>query len=64
VKLLDFLKKLRPTSVQAGEDQRSVDNIDAQAAALGTQRMDPNGGMPGLAPPNYVPPADEGRPRH
>jgi hypothetical protein len=50
-------------SVQAGDGQRSVDNVDAMSSMAQT-RIDPSGGAPATFPPNYVPPADEGRPRH
>jgi hypothetical protein len=63
VKLREALKKLFRSSVQAGDGQRPVDNVDALARA-GSQRMDPLGGVPGSAPPGWVPPVDEGRPRH
>ena len=58
-----WLRKLKLKSVQAGEGQRSVDNVDAMSSMAQT-RVDPNGGAPATFPPNYVQPADEGRPRH
>jgi hypothetical protein len=62
--LRNFLRRFRLKSVQAGEGQRSIDNIDAMASMAQT-RVDPSGtGAPATFPPNYVPPADEGRPRH
>jgi hypothetical protein len=67
MRLKELLKKiaLQPRlHPLEGEGARPVDNIDAHAAGLGTQGMDPMGGSPGTAPPNYVPPVDEGRPRH
>jgi hypothetical protein len=67
MKLRELLKKIRlQPGLQPleGEGERPVDNVDAQAAGLGTQGIDPMGGSPGIAPPNWVPPVDEGRPRH
>jgi len=40
-----------------------VENTDALVAAT-FRSKDPTGGMGPSFPPNYVPPADEGRPRH
>jgi len=57
-----MLEKVFRSPVQAGDDERSVDNLDA-LAARGSQKMDPQGGIPGSAPPGWVRPADEGRPR-
>ena len=60
-----WLKKLRLKSVQAGDGQRSVDNIDAMTAAAQNRGVDPTGsGAPALFPPNYVRTDDEGRPPH
>ena len=61
----DFLRRFRLRSVQiSSEDgRRSVDNVDALAAAAQSQRMDPLGGH-GAIPPDYVKQEDEGRPRH
>jgi hypothetical protein len=61
--LRNWLKKLRLRSVQAGEGQRTVDNIDAMSSTAQT-RFDPSGGAPATFPPDYVKPADDGRPRH
>jgi hypothetical protein len=52
-----------------GGAQRAGQNIDAQSAgtATGSSQGDlAAAGVPthGNVPPNYVPPADEGRPRH
>ena len=60
--LRNWLKKLRLKSVQAGDGQRSVDNIDAMTSTAQT-RMSPQGG-PATFPPDYVKTEDEGRPRH
>ena len=57
-----LLRKIRLKSVQAGEGQRSVDNIDAMSSMSQT-RIDPSGGAPATFPPNYVK-QDDGRPRH
>ena len=56
-----FLKRFRLKSVQAGEGQRSVDNIDAMSSTA--QPVDPSGG-PATFPPDYVKTEDDGRPRH
>jgi hypothetical protein len=61
--LRKLLKKLRLKSVQAGDGQRSVDNIDAMSSMAQT-RLDPSGGAPATFPPNYVRTDDEGRPPH
>ena len=54
-----------------GDAQRAGQNVDAQSAATGTGSSQGgldlgSAGIPthGNIPPNYVPPADEGRPRH
>ena len=60
--LRNWLKKLRLKSVQAGDGQRSVDNIDAMSSMSQT-RVDPSGGAPASFPPNYVK-TDDGKPRH
>jgi hypothetical protein len=57
-----LLKRFRLKSVQAGEGQRSVDNIDAMTSTA-QARMTPQGG-PATFPPDYVRTEDEGRPRH
>jgi len=59
----NFLRRFKLRSVQAGDGQRSVDNVDAMASMAQT-RVDPSGGAPATFPPNYVKPVDEGRPRH
>ena len=61
--LRKWLRKFMLKSVQAGEGQRSVDNIDAMSSMAQT-RVDPSGGAPATFPPDYVKPADDGRPRH
>ena len=46
------------------ETQQPVENVDAWAST-GGRNLDAQGGnVPAQFPPNYVPPADEGRPRH
>jgi len=59
----NFSRRFELRSVQAGDGQRSVDNVDAMASMAQT-RVDPSGGAPATFPPNYVKPVDEGRPRH
>lgn len=51
--------------VYAIESERSVENTDALAATGGRDGMDPSSAdQHADFPPNYVRPADEGRPRH
>jgi hypothetical protein len=46
------------------ESKQPVENTDALSAS-GMRDVDPSGQLGGYSfPPNYVPPADEGRPRH
>jgi hypothetical protein len=49
----------------SGADSRQrIENTDAMAAA-GTRDSDPSGELGAYTfPPKYVPPVDEGRPRH
>jgi hypothetical protein len=60
--LRNLLRKLRLKSVQAGEGQREIDNVDAMSTMAQT-RVDPTGGAPVTFPPNYVK-QDDGRPPH
>ena len=60
--MFKFLKRLKLKSVQAGEGQRSVGNIDAMTSTAQT-RMTPQGG-PATFPPDYVRTEDDGRPRN
>jgi hypothetical protein len=45
------------------DGMRPVENIDAGASQLQSY-ADPTGHGSSSIPPNYVPPVDEGRPRH
>jgi hypothetical protein len=64
MKLRELLNKIRPRPKPlSGEGERPIDNVDGMASAAG-MKTDPSGGMPATFPPNYVPPVDEGRPRH
>ncbi|HYZ18714.1 MAG TPA: hypothetical protein VE615_04165 [Gaiellaceae bacterium] len=69
-RLRRFLARLGGGSLQRGdhahESKRPVENTDAIAASgPGPRDTDPTGNLGGYSfPPNYVPPADEGRPRH
>jgi hypothetical protein len=60
VRLLETLKRFRARSFdrrdQLPPEERTVENDDAWAQDATA--------MPNQVPPNYVPPADEGRPRH
>jgi hypothetical protein len=60
--LRKWLQKLKLKSVQAGEGQRSIDNVGAMSSMAQT-RVDPTGGAPATFPPDYVK-TDDGRPRH
>ncbi|HET7855061.1 MAG TPA: hypothetical protein VFL41_01245 [Gaiellaceae bacterium] len=67
-RLKRLLAQLGGGSLQRGdhasESKQSVENTDAMAAG-GLRDVDPSGQLGGYSfPPNYVPPADEGRPRH
>jgi hypothetical protein len=64
-RILRRLRRLR-RSEQSLDPGRPGENTDAAAAAAGGPgRVDPHGGGGHSgAPPNYVPPVDEGRPRH
>jgi hypothetical protein len=61
VKLRKLLKKFRLRPVEAGEGERSIDNVDGVASA---QSLFSNPGAVGPgAPPNWVP-SQQDRPRH
>jgi len=66
-RLKKFLDRFRGSSLQrrdfAAESKPPIENTDALTAAASRQR-DPFGGIGPSFPPDYVPPADEGRPRH
>ena len=63
--MFKFLRRFKLKSVQAGDGQRSVDNIDAMTAAAQNRGIDPTrGGAAALFPPDYVKDDDDGRPRH
>jgi hypothetical protein len=67
-RLRRFLAQLGGGSLQRGdhgsESKQPVENTDAMAVS-GMRDVDPSGSLGGYSfPPNYVPPADEGRPRH
>jgi len=66
MKLRELLNKIRPNPKPLeGEGERPVDNDTGWAAGAQTRGGEGWGGsMPTNVPPNYVPPADEGRPRH
>jgi hypothetical protein len=62
----ELLRRFKMKSVQAEYEDgrpRSVDNVDAMAAAAANRSIDPMGGQHGAVPPNYVK-IDDGRPRH
>jgi hypothetical protein len=62
-----FLARLRGGSMQRGDlggKQGGVENTDAMTVS-GMRDSDPSGQLGAYSfPPNYVPPADEGRPPH
>jgi hypothetical protein len=63
--LRKFLRRFRLKSVQAGESQRSVDNVDAMASMAQSRGAEAMGGSgAALFPPDYVKDDDDGRPRH
>jgi hypothetical protein len=66
-RLKALLGRITFPSLQRGdyttESRQPIENTDALAAA-GERASDPTGGPGWDFPPNYVPPADEGRPRH
>jgi hypothetical protein len=67
-RLKRFFGRLQAKSLQRSdygtESKQPVENTDALAAS-GMRDADPSGGMgANTFPPTYVPPADEGRPRH
>jgi hypothetical protein len=48
----------------ASDSRQTIENTDAMSAS-GMRDVDPSGGLGGNTfPPKYVPPVDEGRPRH
>jgi len=66
-RIIRRLKQLRFHPFDRGDysmdGERRLENTDALGAARGNQS--PQGGsVPSGYPPGYVPPADEGRPRH
>ena len=64
--VIEFLRKIRFRSLQRGdfthESKQPIENTDAWTAAA-PRSKDPTGVGPSF-PPDYVPPADDGRPRH
>jgi hypothetical protein len=62
-----FLSRLRGGSLQRGDlggQNGGVENTDAMSVS-GMRDSDPSGQLGSYSfPPNYVPPVDEGRPRH
>jgi hypothetical protein len=64
-RILRRLKRLRfpafDRSDQLPPGQRTVENDDAGAGMI---NPNPMAGGPAQFPPDYVPPVDEGRPRH
>jgi hypothetical protein len=63
--LLDKLKRFRLRAFDRSDalpgGKRTVENTDAGARTI---NPNPMAGGPAQFPPNYVPGADEGRPRH
>jgi hypothetical protein len=62
MKLRQLLRKFRLRSVEAGEGERSMDNVDAIATA-GSLYTTPTAVAP-MAPTNWVPSQQDDRPRH
>jgi hypothetical protein len=65
MRLLEKLKRIAFPPFDRGDrsadGSRNVENPDAGARAI---NPNPMAGGPAQFPPNYVPSADEGRPRH
>ena len=66
VSFAEFLRKVRFRSLQRGDftpaSKQPIENTDAWTAAM-PRSKDPTGVGPSF-PPDYVPPADDGRPQH
>jgi hypothetical protein len=64
MKLGDLVKKLRLRSVQAGDGQQSVENVDGMANLVSGNATPDGGHVPVGAPPGWVPSQqDWGRPK-
>jgi hypothetical protein len=63
MKLRQVLKNFRLRSVQLGEGERSVGNVDA-LTTMTHSGVDQGGNIPVTAPPNWVPSQQDDRPRH
>ena len=64
MKLRNLFRRLKSVQLDDERARRSVDNVDAGAAARAQHKTGDPGVMgAGGAPPNYVK-ADEGRPKH
>jgi hypothetical protein len=67
-RLQRFFGRMRGGSLlrdrSAHDSRQTIENTDAMSAS-GMRDVDPQGGLGGYSfPPKYVPPVDEGRPRH
>ena len=67
-RLQRFFGRMRGSSLlrddYASDSRQTIENTDAMAAS-GMRDVDPGGSQGGYSfPPKYVPPVDEGRPRH
>jgi len=63
MKIRKLLKRFRLTSVQVGEGERPVDNVDALATTgAGPKGADLSSGIAPLAPTNWVPSQQDERP--
>jgi len=62
--VLEKVKRWFRAPSRGDEPRSSAENTDAWAAATTGSRHEAGQQEHGNIPPNYVPPADEGRPRH
>jgi hypothetical protein len=67
-RLRRFFGRMRGSTLlrdsSAADSRQTIENTDAMSAS-GMRDVDPDGGLGGYSfPPKYVPPVDEGRPRH
>ena len=67
-RLQRFFERMRGSRLlredYTSDSRQSIENTDALSAS-GMRDVDPSGSLAGYSfPPKYVPPVDEGRPRH
>jgi hypothetical protein len=65
MKIRALLKRIRLRSLQVGDGERSIDNVDALSGAINHSTDPTTGGGAVSAPPGWVPSQqDWGRPKH